>query len=283
MQDPIHCGGHVTPDVLATATRGELGPEALRLPGELGACPYAFQVFDIKVLDRFPERDVEASDLEYASMVAATPTVCLFGVDVDGRSVLLRVRGYRPYLYLEVPWLHGGIPRPEIKPRVLAELEPVIGKQDLSKVRMAVETAHKLGGYCPPRSGQAGIASFHFIRLEFPNLFLYQCAAKALKRSRALGSRIAEDRIPHTIKFCDAVRRATGAACDPCSWVGCARSSWRPSRSRGATSSWRPRWRRPTRPHVSRLAPVMVASYDIECTSPSGTSRTRAAPTTSWW
>lgn len=262
---PIHCNTLVTPAALTAATEGEIEPE------QLAGCPYAFQLLDIKVLDRFPERHVAQDEIVFSELMTASPTVCLFGVDVDGRSVLLRVTGYRPYLYLEIPWLRGGMPRHQIKSKVLAELQPIIGKQqDIRDIRMALEKAHKLGGYCPSRTGD-GIASFHFIRLEFPNLFLYQRAARALKSDTGIGHRIAEERIPHTIKFCDAVRRSTGAACDPCSWVGvrdiqlCSEMiSWCDVELEATLESTQ------ALPLINRLAPVMVASYDIECTSPSG-------------
>jgi len=262
---PIHCNTLVTPAALTAATQGEVASE------QLVGCPYAFQLFDIKVLDRFPERHVAQHEIPYNELVAASPTVCLFGVDVDGRSVLLRVTGYRPYLYLEVPWLRGDMSRHQIKSKLLTELQSVIGKQqNIHDIRMALEKAHKLGGYCPSSTGD-GIASFYFVRLEFPNLFLYQRAAKALKRDEVLGHRISEERIPHTIKFCDAVRRSTGAACDPCSWVGV-----RDIQLCSETISWCDVELEATLecthalPLISRLAPVLVGSYDIECTSPSG-------------
>jgi DNA polymerase delta subunit 1 len=260
----IHSTETVAPGMLSAATREELDPAAL------DGCVYAFQLIDMKVLDRFPERHIEEHEIEYSAMAEAVPTVCLFGVDVDGHSVLLRVHGYRPYLYLELPWLRPKMDRQQIKKRVINELKRVIGRQlDVNVIQMALETAHKLGGYHPPARGDSGIASFYFVRLEFPNMFLYQRAARALKTS--FGARISEDRVSHTIKFCDAVRRKTGQACDPCGWVGvrsvdlCHETvSWCDVELEAAVDGvW-------ALTKVNRLAPLMVASYDIECTSPSG-------------
>ena len=267
----LHAKYSISPRSLASACTAELGC------GLLHGCKYAFQVFDIKVLDDF-DFEKAFGDYTYAERQSAEPTVALFGVDTDGHSVVLKVQGYRPYLYLEIPWWRSTMTTRQVRDQILKELGKAL--RNTTGIQMTVIKRHKLGGYEPPPANdtESVLGKFMFVQLEFPNLFVYHQASKALKRCHR--ERVVEERIPHNLKFAEKIRQATGNGMQPCGWIGVETLvpttnpvSWCDVELECSVGDVHPL------PAVARLAPVMVASYDIECISPSGDFPDATRPT----
>lgn len=256
------------PRALYAATVGELGEAALE------GNRYAFQAFDIAVMDRFPTGEADGDDYYVDGPPDAPGVVCLFGVDVDGRSVLVRVEDFRPFFFLEVPWYD---PR-RTQTAAARELHDEI---DSCFPRHAPPCGHRfvcacrLGGYVPPNDGRStGPRRFWYAKLDFPNIRSMRAMARALRRK--FDARVCEDRIPLNLKFADALRSQggpTGKPLEPCGWVGLTRVnvvgsrdavSWCDVELHCSMADIR------ALPGVDLLAPLMVASWDIECISPSG-------------
>lgn len=241
---------------LVAATRAELG--------DIGKSKYAFQVIDVQVLDQVPG-DCDSEEQWPAA------TVCVFGVDVDGHSVMLRVTGFRLCIYFELPWcIRNQSTVASIRSRLDREVKSCFPHSRVPPFDARLVWANRLGGYVPPINGSTtGARKFMYARLGFDRVSTMRYVARMLKTK--FGSRVCEERVPPTLKFCDFIRSLTGNELQPCGWIGvevvrdvCVPVSWCDVELEADISQLR------ALHTVNRLAPLMTASYDIECVSPSG-------------
>lgn len=253
-------GTRLTAKMIKQATIEELGEDHLK------SCSYAFQLFDVKVMDTLPDDCSE--DDEYTD----TPcVVCVFGVDADGRSVMAKIEGFKPCIFVELPWYtRQAMATSQIKEKFTFEMKQHLGGK-LPNYDVRFVCASKLGGYVPPVVGsKEGIHRSLYAKMSFNRISTMSYVAKTLKRK--LKHRVCEEKVPAPLKFCDSIRTQSGDELQPCGWLGlsevnvvsCNKSSWCDvelvCNIRHVYSL----------PDVNRMAPILVASYDIECISPSG-------------
>lgn len=253
-------GVHLTAAMLNKDTAEELGTEDLK------TCGYAFQLFDIQVMDDLPGDSPEED--EYTD---APCFVCVFGADADGRSVMAKIHGFKPCIFVELPWYtHQPIPASQIKEKFTCEMKRHLGKT-LPKYEVRFVCASRLGGYVPPMdASKGGIHKNLYAKMSFNNLRTMSYVAKTLKRK--LKHLVCEERVPPPLKFCDSIRTQSGRELQPCGWIGLSEVNIMHSNKQS--------WcdvelvcdiqHVHSLPDVNRMAPILIASYDIECVSPSG-------------
>ena len=289
----LHSQESISLASLTQSCRGELGAEAL------GDCSYAFQLFDMVVRDPPKEeeeeeepgpeeenhRPWETSAGDHAPPPPRRPSwwesmgpcvAQLFGVDADGRSVLLEVQGFEPSFLLELPSYIERYPAKEAIAKAKQMITDCLRGGGSPPYRVDVLWAPRLSGYVPPlrapiAKGDPTVRRFRYARLHFSCVATFQHVQRAAKRK--YGVAVCEERVPLTLKLADAVRRSCGVELKACGWVGI----------RGAPRyglEERPSWcdvelqcdlqQVRSLPDINRLAPLLVASFDIECLSASG-------------
>lgn len=263
--ESLHSPPAATPSALTATCRGELGEANLQ------GCAYAFQLFDVHVSDPEPDSD-DDSPYRYEGTADGPPCIVrLFGVDPDGRSVMVQATGFQIPLFLELPWAHlyaGN--RNRLVQRLVGEISGVFRRSPPS-FEFDIIRASRLGGYVPGAKEGDGIGRVTFARLRFNRLVSYSFAQRQLKR--AFPTRVAEERVGLSLKFRDYFRQRDGVEITACGWVGI-----RAPLSLGIEGG-------PSLcdvevacdvsqlaalPAINRLAPLLVASYDIECVSADG-------------
>jgi DNA polymerase elongation subunit (family B) len=285
LPESLHSPLSSVPEALRTAylrraAHEELGSEALR------GCTYAFQVFGVNVLDSPPD-DRELSDDEdddgdddddgrrrggRSAFRGGDATAYVFGVDADGNSVMLRVEGFRPHFFLDVDVDNNNSRATTAQKRAEAMLAKVGLRVDDTRIKVASLAARKLGGYVPPRTTDTTEGRvFDFAKISSNSVTGMKSAAKKLRKQ--FGVRVCEDRVSVAHKFKESFRGRSGEELSPCGWIGVAgdfldhvspadRLSWCDVElvcKESDTLSLH---------GIDRLAPLMVASYDIECMSP---------------
>jgi len=191
----------------------------------------------------------------------AVCTVCVFAVEASGASALLRVGGFRPHLSYEVT-------SPQHAQAIVAELRRRLSCQDL---RHQVARRKRLYGWVPSEADPTlpseadptAAREAPVARVSFPTLRAWRAAARL---GAVRGALPWEAKVDPIMQFFD----ATGVS--PCGWVTLLDGTLRGPASRAshclleATCSLA---------HVRPLermdmAPLLVASVDIECFSERG-------------
>ena len=200
------------PAELAEACRLEMGEESLN------GCVYAFQVFDIQVMDPDPgdEEDHSPGGSDWRCEKEAC-VVRIFGVDADGRSVLVQAEGFEIPLFIEMPATKARLPDRELFRRLMNEVQPLFRGGNPPPFKVEFVTAARLGGYVPSAKG-GSIGRHTFARLLFRRCSDYGFAQRVLKQ--AFGARVAEERVSLALKFCDYFRQRDGVEVDACGWLG---------------------------------------------------------------
>ena len=248
---------------LTKSCRGELGDTLLK------DCKYAFQLFDIQIIDPEPDPFTAA-----ATGYTTPPCIVrMFGVDADGRSVMVQATGFHIPLFFELPWVNRCGTRSHVLKRLMSEIVAAFRGRDPPPFEVDLISASRLGGYVPGASKQEGIGKKTFARLRFPVLANFCFAQGVLKR--AFPNRIAEETVALSLKVRDYFRQRDGVEVEACGWVGVKMKSTLSLGIDGTPSLCDVEIGCTMAdlvaiPEINRLAPILVASYDIECISPSG-------------
>lgn len=188
----------------------------------------------------------------------ARTTVCLFATEASGCTALLRVGGFRPHLTYEMP--HGR--RAKLVDALAERLR--VPKDSLATKPLRLK---RLYGWVPDQSDPTLPRVHECVRVHFPTVWMMR---KALHLGAVLGASPWEGKTDPVAMFCD----QTGI--NPSGWVGLLsggggaslRSNERSSHCAVevdcAVSALRPLEQR------MDLAPLLVASVDIECYSARG-------------
>ena len=188
--------------------------------------------------------------------------VHLYGVDADGRSVLVRVCGFRPYLCYELR-------APGMRDLILGELRKALQCEYL---QWDEAPRKRLYGWVPAthvdgRVDPAGVATTPVLRVRFPSLSVFH---RAKRLGKVVGVPPWESKVDPVMMFLDETGlvpsswlrvEATGFATAVGSKRRCSRCT---IELECGTSQLRALDDR------SEIAPLLVASVDIECFSSTG-------------
>lgn len=204
-------------------------------------------------------------DEEYGEEDGSQYLVKLFGVAEDGRSVSANLVDFPPFFYVRSPFPLNDYQLRMFKDFVVTKL-PYSLKDGLSEVK-------------PMRKkdfwGFTNQAKFMFLRLSFKNLQTFRSASRIFQRKVSI-SAISRD--PMFFKLYESnidpfLRLAHIRDIDPAGWVRI------PAKSYESNSSLKPtrcqidvtaRWKTLEPASLEKMAPLIVAAFDIECTSSHG-------------
>ena len=251
---------------------------ALAHPGlvPVDAGPGAPLEFQVVSWHAFDEEELQAEDDEDDGRDAGPPrkpwqalryVIHAFGVRSDGSSACVRLEGFPPFFYVKVPPDLGRGPRRAAAVRALAD---ALSSRD---ARLDVDDA------TPLRKrdfwGFSDGAEFDFVRLRFRSLRAMRVAAARIRdRSfsvRGFGSaRVAlyESNIDPLLRFIHV------QALEPAGWMRVEARHLTALRDySGCDAAFSCEWKR-ARPSAARsgsgLAPLLLAAFDIECSSAHG-------------
>ena len=112
----------ITSSFLESCCIGELGQE------NLDGCKYAFQMFDIKVLNDPPGGDMDndssdSEDNKYKPPATSPCIVYMFGIDCDGRSVTMIIDDFTPFFFIETNWVSPTVNRTDATRKLRFKME----------------------------------------------------------------------------------------------------------------------------------------------------------------
>ena len=234
--------------------------------GEIAVNGYAFQLFDILIEDVNDEEndDEDESDIDAATAFCQT---VLFGTDVDGKSVCAIINGFEPSFFVQLP--NGLTFENEIAAQMYIK-NNFINRYNIRNVsRIGFVSRSRLCGYVKS-SLNKDVHCFTYTRLSFKNIKAFLQAHYTLKKR--LGKNVCEGKIPFDLQFCDAIRRNRGKPAHCCGWVGAHRFN---VKTQDQISSCDVEIEMDlcdieVYNDIDRLAPINLASWDIECISASG-------------
>lgn len=247
----------------------------------------SFQCLDVTAVDHLPagvsmeefEEDGALTELP----VEANPrwgkfqtTVLVFGTALDGRSVMLAVRGFRPFVYLEIPGHWAAETLATEVQQVVDRLDdsPDFCRKGAVEWELCGDLRHRLYGFEPARDDPAAPRRVRIVKVSFRSQRGMGAFARAHRERPAFarGTLLYEDGVSVVHKFLDATRGVEGSpGVEPCGWVDV--------QGGGAPISDSVRYshcdveRRCELselfglPDMAKMAPFVVASTDIECFS----------------
>jgi DNA polymerase elongation subunit (family B) len=207
-------------------------------------------------------------------------TVHLFGKTKDGRSVYVEVRGFKPFLFVEMP--EGSTERECASVARFMEERMKLGR---GEVGVTLERRKRLYGWVPSLAtadAPAGASTrrFPYALLTFPTSDHKRWASNIMGRGPVMvpglwGGRttfdVCEARVEDAHKCCDV------AGFSPSTWIALrvGKTFYRPStdpdrRSHCAMEAFYTIDAIYPCSDQAGVAPLCIASWDIECTSPSG-------------
>lgn len=253
----------------------------------LSMSPLTFQCLDIKCYGRKPVSCVVTSEDPTSGLLddyerekcteeaAYTTTICIFGTDSLGRSVLVRVLDFRPYVYVEVPDHWSSVQVETVARDLLPEWRR---KHPNCNVEcQACSLKHHLYGFEPSPTDPTAPRSVRIVKMSFET---ESDIRRAAERATGIpGIRLFEQKVNATTKFLDQTR-SHGQGVLPCAWVGLEKFRV-VNKRRSQNRDWVDNEQYSHcdievetctnyvhgLPEVTSTAPYVVASVDIECFS----------------
>lgn len=267
---PGGCEGEAT--ATGTQTSGAAGAAA---PPWLRGCKYnlrrfaqgpsskfAFQLLDLHIVDWLPERldysvagmtsETFTSRLSINEPRATSCTVCMFACEASGASVMITVTDFQPYLTYEVA------SRSMVAP-LIAHLQELVRCDLVHKL----ERKKRMHGFVPSREDPTEARAFDFVRVRFPTL---RAMMLARKQGHVRGAKLCERKVGINTMFLDVcnVRPSGWFRLRASQLVGARRASHCSLELQTTLAQIE------ALPERMDMAPLLVASVDIECFSAEG-------------
>lgn len=229
-----------------------------------------FQVIDWYATDveKQPDSDEEedSEDESANSPQEMEYAIKAFGVDEVGRSIGLTITGFQPYFYIEVVGVNLSIIENYNKVRRHL-LEKFQRKFNIDHIPDHEDREIKVNMY-----GFTNNEKKCFMKIVFKNLRGFKSAVYNLKeiafsRSYVLKVKQYESNIEPFIRFIHS------AGIEPCGWIQVSKDNYDFNENilrSNTNTDVMTKWDNVKKYTCSKLAPLVVASFDIECTSSHG-------------
>lgn len=191
-------------------------------------------------------------------------TIRIFGITKKGTSVTVHVSGFEPCFYVSIPehWIKNGKYREEFEDKIRNVLEKK--RNDLLSIRLI----RRMKFY-----GFTNKQQFPFWKIQFKSMGAMSAAFRALKTQNLMDydwkESIYEANIPPFLRFIHE------REIEPCSWISIPKGSYTVNKGEDKVSRTQidisvNDYKKITGFECDEPAPMLVASFDIECDSSHG-------------